>query len=385
MSQTTEQVIELHPSELMDFCGRNDERLRELESQFRVRIVPRGNTLKVLGESNEVGRVKQVIEDLLSFSRNKNGLSRQQMKYAFDSIKSEKKEDLKSIFSDRVQVPLKKRSVAPMTATQKAYLDAIRTHDVVFGIGPAGTGKTYLAMAMAVHYLTHNLVRRIVLVRPAVEAGEKLGFLPGDIAAKFDPFVRPLYDALHDMVEPERAKMMLDNGVIEVAPLAFMRGRTLNNSFVILDEGQNTSIEQMKMFLTRLGYDSKAVITGDVTQIDLPQGKESGLVNVRRVLSNVPGISFVYFNQDDVVRHELVQKIIRAYERFEKGAVSGEQPELPLDTGMTETVAPLADDSGASVVEVGEAAPESRPAGDETEELNGTNPSAAPPGAVLGK
>jgi len=385
LSQTTEQVIELHPSELMDFCGRNDERLRELESQFRVRIVPRGNTLKVLGESNEVGRVKQVIEDLLSFSRNKNGLSRQQMKYAFDSIKSEKKEDLKSIFSDRVQVPLKKRSVAPMTATQKAYLDAIRTHDVVFGIGPAGTGKTYLAMAMAVHYLTHNLVRRIVLVRPAVEAGEKLGFLPGDIAAKFDPFVRPLYDALHDMVEPERAKMMLDNGVIEVAPLAFMRGRTLNNSFVILDEGQNTSIEQMKMFLTRLGYDSKAVITGDVTQIDLPQGKESGLVNVRRVLSNVPGISFVYFNQDDVVRHELVQKIIRAYERFEKGAVSGEQPELPLDTGMTETVAPLADDSGASVVEVGEAAPESRPAGDETEELNGTNPSAAPPGAVLGK
>lgn len=337
MSQTTEQVVELNPAELMELCGRNDERLRELESQFKVKLVPRGNTLKILGEAEEVTRVRQVIDDLLALTRDRSkaGLSRQQMKYAFESLRSEKKEDLKSIFSDRVQLPMKKRAVAPMTATQKEYLDAIRTHDIVFGIGPAGTGKTYLAMAMAVHYLTHNLVRRIVLVRPAVEAGEKLGFLPGDIAAKFDPFVRPLYDALHDMVDPERARMLLENSVIEVAPLAFMRGRTLNNSFVILDEGQNTSIEQMKMFLTRLGYDSKAVITGDITQIDLPHGKESGLVNVRRVLAEVPGIAFIHFKQGDVVRHDLVQKIIRAYEKAEIKAAGGEQPELPLDRSQS--------------------------------------------------
>lgn len=329
MSQAQhEEVIELSQDELLDFTSKSDQRLRELEAQFQVRIVPRGNTLKVIGEPEEVGKAARLIENLLSFSRGKGGMNRQQMRVAMQGLKNEGREEMERVHSDRgVQVGMRKRNVTPMTATQKHYLDAIRNHDIVFGIGPAGTGKTYLAMAMAVHYLVTNQVRRIVLVRPAVEAGEKLGFLPGDIMAKFDPFVRPLYDALHDMMDPERVRLLLENNVVEVAPLAFMRGRTLNASFVILDEGQNTSVEQMKMFLTRLGYDSKAVITGDVTQIDLPQGKESGLVNVRRILHDVPGIDFVYFDQKDVVRHELVQKIIRAYEAAE-GRIA--QQELSL-------------------------------------------------------
>lgn len=331
LSQSYEQVIELNQDELLDFTSKGDQRLRDLESQFQVRIVPRGNTIKILGDPKEVAKAKQLIDNLLSFSRTKGPMNRQQMRVAMEGLKNEGKAEMERVYSDRVQVPLRKRNVSPMTPTQKRYLDSIRKHDIVFGIGPAGTGKTYLAMAMAVHYLVTNQVRRIVLVRPAVEAGEKLGFLPGDIMAKFDPFVRPLYDALNDMMEPERVRMMLENNIVEVAPLAFMRGRTLNASFVILDEGQNTSIEQMKMFLTRLGYDSKAVITGDVTQIDLPAGKESGLVHVRRVLKTVDEIDFVYFDQKDVVRHELVQRIIRAYEAAEsRGPLEEAQEELPL-------------------------------------------------------
>ncbi|MGI8904863.1 MAG: PhoH family protein [Candidatus Sumerlaeaceae bacterium] len=337
LSQPYEQVIELNQDELVDFTSKSDQRLRELEAQFQVRIVPRGNTLKILGEPNEVAKASQLIENLLSFSRGKGPMNRQQIRVAMEGLKSDGKEEMERVYGDRVQVPLRKRNVTPMTPTQKRYLDAIRKHDIVFGIGPAGTGKTYLAMAMAIHYLVTNQVRRIVLVRPAVEAGEKLGFLPGDIMAKFDPFVRPLYDALNDMMEPERVRMLLENNVIEVAPLAFMRGRTLNASFVILDEGQNTSVEQMKMFLTRLGYDSKAVITGDVTQIDLPHGKESGLVHVRRVLKDVDDIDFIYFDQRDVVRHELVQRIIRAYEAAESRTSEVGQEELPLCVMPTST------------------------------------------------
>jgi len=327
LSQPFEQVIELSQDAILDFTSKGDQRLRELESQYKVRIVARGNTLKIMGDQEEVSKTVKLIDDLIKFSKDRGGLNRQQMRVAMEGIKTQGRDEMERVFKDGVQVPLRKRNVIPMTATQKQYLDSIRNNDIVFGIGPAGTGKTYLAMAMAVHYLVSNQVRRIVLVRPAVEAGEKLGFLPGDIMAKFDPFVRPLYDALHDMMDPERVRILLENNVVEVAPLAFMRGRTLNASFVILDEGQNTSVEQMKMFLTRLGYDSKAVITGDVTQIDLPQGKESGLVNVRKVLNKVDGIEFVYFNQGDVVRHELVQKIIRAYEAAEARAA---QEELPL-------------------------------------------------------
>ncbi len=333
MSQTTEQVIELSQDEMLDFTRKSDERLREIETQFTVKVIPRGNTIKVIGQSEEVDQAVKLIKDLVQFSRKQGGLSSRQMRTAMHGIRTEGRQEMERVYSDRVQIPRGKRTITPMTATQKRYLDAIRRSDIVFGIGPAGTGKTYLAMAMAVSALVANEVGRIVLVRPAVEAGEKLGFLPGDIMAKFDPFVRPLYDALHDMMEPERVRLLLENNVVEVAPLAFMRGRTLNSSFVILDEGQNTTIEQMKMFLTRLGYDSKAVITGDVTQVDLPSNKESGLVHVRRVLSEVQGIEFVQFDQSDVVRHELVQKIIRAYEQAEARAM---QEELPLEAAESQ-------------------------------------------------
>ena len=334
---------------MQDVCGRHDERLTELETEFKVRMIARGSTLKIIGPSADIARAADAVAKLVASTRKTPGMNRHQMRYAVDSVKAERREDLQKVFGDKVRLPAKRRAVAPMTGTQKLYLDAIRTHDVVFGVGPAGTGKTYLAMAMAVHYLVSNLVRRIVLVRPAVEAGEKLGFLPGDIAAKFDPFVRPLYDALNDMVEPERAKLMLENNVIEVAPLAFMRGRTLNSSFVILDEAQNTSVEQMKMFLTRLGYDSKAVVTGDVTQIDLPTGKESGLVHVRKILDGVEGLKFIYFQRADVVRHELVKRIVEAYERAEEGG--GTQPELPFRVEPSDPRQP-ADDSGAPVIPV---------------------------------
>lgn len=329
MGYTHEETIELTLDEMLDFTARSDERLRDIESQFNVKIVPRGNTVKVLGEEEEVRRAVSLIKDFVHLTKGKPGMNRQHARVTMEGIRQEGRQSMEKMYSDRISVPTrKKRTVTPMTPNQKRYIDSIRKNDIVFGIGPAGTGKTYLAMAMAVNALLENQVGRIVLVRPAVEAGEKLGFLPGDIMAKFDPFVRPLYDALNDMMEPERAKNLIENGVVEVAPLAFMRGRTLNSSFVILDEGQNTSVEQMKMFLTRLGYDSKAVITGDVTQIDLPYGKESGLVNVKRILKEVEGIDFVYFDQKDVVRHELVQKIIRAYEEAE--AKNAGQGELPL-------------------------------------------------------
>ncbi len=328
MSQTHEQVIELTQDEMLDFTRKSDERLREIESQFAVKVIPRGNTIKVIGEPDVVEKAVSLLKDVVQFSRKQGGLSSRQMRTAMQGIQTEGRKEMERVYSDRVQVPRGRRNITPMTATQKRYLDAIRRSDIVFGIGPAGTGKTYLAMAMAINALLANEVGRIVLVRPAVEAGEKLGFLPGDIMAKFDPFVRPLYDALHDMMEPERVRMLLENNVVEVAPLAFMRGRTLNSSFVILDEGQNTTVEQMKMFLTRLGYDSKAVITGDVTQIDLPSHQESGLVQVRRVLADISGIEFIMFDQKDVVRHELVQKIIRAYEQADARAL---QEELPLD------------------------------------------------------
>lgn len=219
---------------------------------------------------------------------------------------------------DTIWVSNRKRHITPQGIGQKAYVEAIRHHDVVFGIGPAGTGKTYLAMAMAVATLKRQEVQRIVITRPAVEAGERLGFLPGDLAEKVNPYLRPLYDALHDMMELEQVERFLERGTLEVAPLAFMRGRTLNDSFIILDEAQNTTSEQMKMFLTRLGYDSRAVITGDITQIDLPADRTSGLIEARTILADIPGIAFCMFTEQDVVRHPLVQEVIRAYERHER-------------------------------------------------------------------
>ncbi len=237
--------------------------------------------------------------------------------FAIRLLSGDDRTNLKEIFLDRVYLNSKKSAVTPKSLAQKEYIDAIRKNDIVFGIGPAGTGKTYLAMAMAVSALSKGIVSRIILTRPAVEAGESLGFLPGDLAEKVDPYLRPLYDALHDMMRFEKVSSLLQKGIIEVAPIAFMRGRTLNDSFIILDEAQNTTSEQMKMFLTRIGFNSKAVITGDITQIDLPSDRTCGLIESKNILQNIDGIKFVFFSKRDVVRHKLVQKIIQAYEELE--------------------------------------------------------------------
>jgi phosphate starvation-inducible PhoH-like protein len=253
----------------------------------------------------------------------------QDVDYALRIISADPSANLKDIFLDTVFVTANKRVVTPKSLAQKLYIEAIRHHDIVFGIGPAGTGKTYLAMATAVARLAAGDVKRIVLTRPAVEAGERLGFLPGDLYEKVNPYLRPLYDALHDMMDFEKASRMLSRGAIEVAPLAFMRGRTLNDSFVILDEAQNTTTEQMKMFLTRLGFSSKAVITGDITQTDLPGGRISGLVEAREVLAGVDGIHFSYFSERDVVRHRLVREIIKAYDRHDRARPEPSGPAAP--------------------------------------------------------
>lgn len=238
--------------------------------------------------------------------------------YAVKSTAAGHETSVKDLFLNNIPVSSKKRFIIPKTEVQRQYIEAMRNYDIVIGIGPAGTGKTYLAMAMAVNALLKKEVSRIVLARPAVEAGEKLGFLPGDIYEKVNPYLRPLYDALFDMIEVEKASKFIERGIIEIAPLAFMRGRTLNDSFIILDEAQNTTSEQMKMYLTRLGFNSKTVITGDVTQIDLPTGRVSGLVEAEKVLSGIEGIKVIYFSEKDVVRHKLVQEVVRAYERYEK-------------------------------------------------------------------
>lgn len=292
--------------------------MRQLASGLKAEVAARGNEIVVAGDEQDVDSAISVIEDLLRVQRQSGKpLASQQIQLALRALnRGDEAGGMSELFLDRIPLPNKSKHLSPLTRGQKTYIDAIRHSDIVFSIGPAGTGKTYLAVAMAVWHLLEGICRRIVLVRPAVEAGEKLGFLPGDIAAKFDPFVRPLYDALYDMMDPEKVKTYLETGIIEVAPLAFMRGRTLNDSFVILDEGQNTTVEQMKMFLTRLGGNSKAVVTGDVTQIDLPEGKLSGLINARKVLRDIRGIQFIHFDENDVVRHELVQKIILAYERY---------------------------------------------------------------------
>ena len=279
-----------------------------------MRIGASGTSLKITGGHAEQAFTGKLLGELYELIKGGYPIYPSDVEYAIRILRGDRDADLKDIFLDTIYISAHKRVISPKSVNQKIYIDAIRNHDIVFGIGPAGTGKTYLAMAMALAALMKNQVTRMVLCRPAVEAGEKLGFLPGDLAEKVNPYLRPLYDALHDMVDFDRARRMLERGTIEVAPLAFMRGRTLNDSFIILDEAQNTTSEQMKMFLTRLGYDSKAVITGDITQIDLPSGKLSGLKEARMVLGETPGIRFVHFNERDVVRHRLVQAIIGAYE-----------------------------------------------------------------------
>jgi phosphate starvation-inducible PhoH-like protein len=281
-----------------------------------------GSSLQISGNQAEQALSGKLLSELYDLLKRGYPIYSGDVEYAIRILRADRNVNLKDIFLDTVYVSAHKRIISPKSLNQKAYIEAIRTHDIVFGIGPAGTGKTYLAMAMALAALMKNQVTRMVLCRPAVEAGEKLGFLPGDLAEKVNPYLRPLYDALHDMVDFDRARRMLERGTIEVAPLAFMRGRTLNDSFIILDEAQNTTSEQMKMFLTRLGYGSKAVITGDITQIDLPSGKLSGLKEARTVLANTDGIRFIYFNERDVVRHRLVQAIISAYESFNEGTAT---------------------------------------------------------------
>lgn len=297
--------------------GEQDGHLKRLADQLGVHIHARGNTVNLKGEDDAVDLSRRVLEQLYGLLKEKYPVFPNDIDYALRILRKNHTADLKKIFLDTVYVTAKKRAIAPRNQSQKTYIDAIRNFDLVFGIGPAGTGKTYLAMAMAVSALTKGTVNRIILTRPAVEAGESLGFLPGDLTDKVDPYLRPLYDALHDMMRFEKVAALMQNGVIEVAPLAFMRGRTLNEAFIILDEAQNTTTEQMKMFLTRIGFNSKAVVTGDVTQIDLPSGKSSGLVEAKAILTPVTGIKFVQFTKKDVVRHRLVQDIINAYELLE--------------------------------------------------------------------
>jgi phosphate starvation-inducible PhoH-like protein len=299
--------------------GSYDENLKHLESLFNVRIRTQGHDLLVEGESPDLDKVDRVVGQLSSLMRDGYKLSNTDVKTASDLVAQDESVDIRDHFLKGTLTPAGKRRVAPKSINQRRYLDAIEQHDIVFGIGPAGTGKTYLAMAQAVAFLVAKKVSRIILARPAVEAGEKLGFLPGDLQEKVNPYLRPLYDALYDMLDVERVARYLERGTIEIAPIAFMRGRTLNDSFVILDEAQNTTSEQMKMFLTRLGFGSKAVITGDVTQIDLPTGRMSGLVEAMKVVNAVEGISFIYFDERDVVRHKLVQQIVKAYEQFSNG------------------------------------------------------------------
>jgi phosphate starvation-inducible PhoH-like protein len=303
--------------------GSYDENLKHLESLFHVRIRTQGHDLLVEGRSPDLERVDRVVGQLSALMRDGYKLSNADVKTASTLVAQDDSVDLRDHFLKGALTPAGKRRVAPKTVNQRRYLDAIEQYDIVFGIGPAGTGKTYLAMAEAVSYLVAKKVSRIILARPAVEAGEKLGFLPGDLQEKVNPYLRPLYDALYDMLDTDRVARYIERGTIEIAPIAFMRGRTLNDSFVILDEAQNTTSEQMKMFLTRLGFGTKAVITGDVTQIDLPFGRTSGLVEAMKVVGHVEGISFVHFDDRDVVRHRLVQQIVKAYETFSNGNGSG--------------------------------------------------------------
>jgi phosphate starvation-inducible PhoH-like protein len=310
-------------------CGAHNEHLKLVEKRLGVQLGLRGGQVVVTaGDEAKLRMAEGLVRELYDLVAEGYPLYLEDVdqatKLAAQGVA------LREVFGDTVFVSSRHRVITPKGLAQKRYIQAIRDDDIVFGVGPAGTGKTYLAMAMAVSYLVERRVKRIVLTRPAVEAGEKLGFLPGDIAEKVNPYLRPLYDALFDMVDYEKATAFMERGTVEVAPLAFMRGRTLNDSFIILDEAQNTTEEQMKMFLTRLGYGSKAVVTGDVTQVDLPSGRGSGLIEVQKVLRGVDGVSFCYFSEVDVVRHPLVQEVVRAYDFFEaerRGRAEGARPE----------------------------------------------------------
>ncbi len=318
MRDEVEIIVELSNQDAVNILGELDRNVSFIEEAFPVRLRMVDNGIAISGAKDEVEKVKELVNSLALVSSNYKSITHQDLRHAIQSIKEGEGDHFRESLAEVVVYTARGKMVRPKTLGQQKYVRAIGHNDVVFGIGPAGTGKTYLAMAMAVKAFKNKEVNRIILTRPAVEAGESLGFLPGDLQTKVDPYLRPLYDALFEIMGYDNYQRYLEKNMIEVAPLAYMRGRTLDNSFVILDEAQNTTNEQMKMFLTRLGFGSKAVITGDITQIDLPTGKKSGLVTVQSILKNLKGLEFVYLQKGDIVRHPMVQRIIDAYEKYDE-------------------------------------------------------------------
>lgn len=331
MSKHEERLTFENIQAFRELCGPDESHLKAIETTFGVRISTRGASVHIQGTKDMVGLLGRSLRELYGVAAAGKPLSEGEILQSINLVSVKAEGAAREVLLDTIRLGGGKRRLAPKGPRQKKYIDAIRRNDVVFGVGPAGTGKTYLAMAMAVSALQAHEVKRIILTRPAVEAGERLGFLPGDLADKVDPYLRPLYDALGDMMDSEQVSRFMEKGVIEVAPLAFMRGRTLNDAFVILDEAQNATREQMKMFLTRLGYDSKAVITGDVTQVDLPTKRRSGLIHALDLLRNVPGIEQTTFERGDVVRHPLVQRIVHAYERDDLRREAEEQQRREME------------------------------------------------------
>ena len=312
-----EQVLQIERIEdVLTLFGNADQNVKIIEEHFGVNIVCRGTEVKITGEPEAVSKAQRTVDTLLAMIAKDGNLSEQNVRYVITLVEQGSEQSMAQMNNSCIAITVKGKPVKPKTLGQKKYIDAIQNNTITFGIGPAGTGKTYLAVAMAVRAFRDEQVSRIILTRPAVEAGEKLGFLPGDLQDKVDPYLRPLYDAMFDMMGPENFQRNMEKGTIEVAPLAYMRGRTLDDSFIILDEAQNTTPEQMKMFLTRLGFNSKAIVTGDVTQIDLPDARRSGLVEAAKVLKSVEDIRILRFTEKDVVRHKLVQDIIKAYDKF---------------------------------------------------------------------
>ena len=320
LTQTQVKILVPGHHDMVRLVGARDELLKVVEAAFDTTILVRGNEIAITGEPAEAERVSKLFEELLALLEQGHVLTSESVGRSIDLIKSDEGPRPSKVLGDTVVATHTGKPIRPKTAGQKGYVDSIRDNTIVFGIGPAGSGKTYLAVAMAIRAFREGEVSRIVLTRPAVEAGERLGFLPGDLAAKIDPYLKPLYDALYEMLEPETFHRYVDRGTIEIAPLGFMRGRTLNDAFIILDEAQNTTPEQMKMFLTRLGFGSKAVVTGDITQIDLPQGSRSGLIVVEEILSEINGVAFTHLTAQDVVRHKIVQDIVEAYRVYAEDA-----------------------------------------------------------------
>lgn len=315
-----QKKIQISANIISALFGSFDSNIKKIENEYNVTIINRGDDIDVIGESKDIEKAINVINSLIKLIESGEEIDDQKINYTITEVNNNHTDELDKLKNDVICMTINGRALKPKTLGQKYYVDSIRNNTVVFGVGPAGTGKTYLAMAMAITAFKNGEVNRIILTRPAIEAGENLGFLPGDLQDKVDPYLRPLYDALYEIMGADSFLKNMEKGAIEVAPLAYMRGRTLDNSFIVLDEAQNTTPEQMKMFLTRLGYSSKAVITGDITQIDLPRGKKSGLIEAVRILENIEGIKICNLTNKDVVRHPLVQRIISAYEEFEKKA-----------------------------------------------------------------